>query len=67
MSDSSNKGSPGSKWSETPCSRILNGMKGVVTLGQDPTQLNFCLVEGIKEKLTLRHSGIYLYASRGSL
>ena len=33
--------------------KILNGIKGVVTSTQDPTQLNFQLMRGIKEKLRL--------------
>lgn len=33
------KGAPGVKWSQTVCSKILNWINGVVTLGQDPTQL----------------------------
>ena len=30
------------KWSWILCSRIVNWTKGVMTLGQDPTQLNLC-------------------------
>jgi hypothetical protein len=44
------KGIPGSRMEPNPVFKeinkleILNRIKGVVALGQDPTQLSFCLV-----------------------
>ena len=40
---SSIKGAPGSEMELSLCPRILNWVKGVVTLGQDPTQLSLDL------------------------
>ena len=40
--------------------RLRNRIKGVVTVGQDPIQLNFQLVKGIKEKLRGRCGGAHL-------
>jgi hypothetical protein len=39
MHGSSSKRAPGSEMALNPVFKGLNGIKGVVTLGQDPTQL----------------------------
>ena len=49
MYGSKSKGAPGSGLKLNPVFKDINGIKGVVTLGQDPTQLNICICSCTRE------------------